>query len=45
MDKRFSLLFTHLYATLTTSQIEKALRNAGLTHKDWLEFCTAMKSS
>lgn len=44
MEKRFPLLFRHLYATLTTSQIERALRSAGLTQKDWLEFCQSMKN-
>ncbi|MFC5402296.1 hypothetical protein [Cohnella soli] len=31
-------LFMQLYAGLTSAQIEKALRSAKLTHRDWLAF-------
>jgi hypothetical protein len=40
---RFSLLFRHLYSTLTTSQINKALRDAGLSHSDWMDLVQYMK--
>lgn len=40
---RFALLFKHLYCTLTTSQINKALRSAGLSHGDWMDLVQYMK--
>jgi hypothetical protein len=38
-QERFKEIFRQLYATLTTSQIEKALRAAGATHQEWMDFC------
>jgi hypothetical protein len=31
-------IWKELYSTLTTAQIEKALRNAKLSHEDWILF-------
>lgn len=36
-------IWKSLYSTLTTSQIEKALRQGGFTHQDWLEFTGEMQ--
>lgn len=43
MEKRFIDLFNSLYATLSSSQIERALRNAGMTHEDWMAFLEFMR--
>lgn len=40
---RFAEIFRYLYSTLTSSQIEEALRKAGATYQEWLEFCEYMK--
>ncbi|WP_168121908.1 hypothetical protein [Paenibacillus sp. HB172176] len=44
IEERFRDIFQQLYATLTTAQIEKALRAAGATHQDWLDYCEEMSS-
>lgn len=43
MNKKYAKLFFELYCTLTTSQIDKALENANMTHDDWMEFVKIMK--
>ena len=40
--EKFQKIWKALYSNLITSQIEKTLRDAGLTYKDWLEFCEYM---
>lgn len=44
MDKKFGELWFQLYATLTTSQIETALKNAKMKHEDWMQFTQQMKA-
>jgi hypothetical protein len=36
-------IWWHLYCTLTSSQIEQALRDADCTHADWMKFLDDMK--
>lgn len=43
-QKLFSEIFKQLYVTLTTAQIEKALRAANASHQDWMAFIKHMKS-
>lgn len=38
IQKKNAILFKHLYYTLTTSQIEKAVRDSKLKYEDWLNF-------
>lgn len=44
MKDKFNVIWRNLYSNLTTSQIEKSLRQASLTWEDWLEFCKYMNS-
>lgn len=45
MDERFTELWQNLYATLRTSQIEKAIRDARLDWNDWRDFCEHMRQT
>lgn len=36
-------LWHSLYCTLTSGQVEKAVKNAELTHKDWMDLCDFMR--
>lgn len=42
---KYAKLWKQLYSTLTTAQIDKAIRAAGLRHNDWLQFCDHMKGT
>jgi len=42
LDDRLKKLFRCLYAQLTTTQIMNDIREAGLTHDDWMELLRIM---
>lgn len=43
MKNKFELIWNQLYSNLTTSQIEKTLRQVNLSWSDWLDFCKKIK--
>jgi hypothetical protein len=43
-QKVFSEIFTQLYATLTSAQIDRALRAANASHQDWIAFLRHMET-
>lgn len=40
----FSEIFKQLYATLTSAQIDKALRAANASHQEWIAFLRHMEA-
>jgi hypothetical protein len=43
-QKVFSEIFKQLYATLTSAQIDKALRASNASHQDWIAFLRHMEA-
>lgn len=41
--ERYARMFFYPNTTLTTRQIKTAIRNADMTHDDWMEFVHFMK--